>query len=108
LWDWTALNASFDRGIRLCDIDGFVEVNNRFLFIEGKPDGIIRERGQRMALERLANQPRHTVVILAGAPPATVRAWQIIGGRRHIGTMDEFVAWVRLWFEAADAGMEME
>lgn len=111
LWDWTPLNASFDRGIRLTDIDGFVEVKRHFLFIEGKANGKTLSRGQGMALRRLSESPRHTVIIINGMPPDVIREWVVIGEfanevkvQEYTGSYDEFVAFVRLWFEWTDKG----
>jgi len=108
LWDWTALNECFDRGIRVSDIDGFIEAHNHFLFIEGKGFGGIGKRGQRLALQRLAQIPKVTVIVLLGTPPSTVKGWEVIGARRYLGALEELKGWIRLWFEAAERDMELE
>ena len=48
------------------DIDGMLEKNGYFLFLEWK--SLLEEvpLGQRIALERLARQPRTTVIIVHG------------------------------------------
>ena len=102
LWDWTGLNECFDRGIRLTDIDGFVEVGNKFLFLEGKPPGAIMRRGQRLALERLAQLPNFTVIVLEGNPPFDIHGWQVIGKKRYAGDSEAFKNFIRKWFEYAD------
>jgi hypothetical protein len=57
-------NHCFPRGISLGDIDSFVEVNKRFLFLEWKLNDQVLPTGQRYALERLAAQPNTTVWII--------------------------------------------
>ncbi len=54
----------FPRGIRFGDVDGMVEINNHFLFIECKSGNQEIPRGQWMSLVRLARQPRTSVWIL--------------------------------------------
>lgn len=110
LWDWTKLNNAFDRGIRVGDVDGFVEVNNHFLFIEGKPINVKKlKRGQGLALRRLSEQPKMTVIIIAGNPPDQIEKWWVRGEFSHElevngydGNYDDFIGFVRLWFEWAD------
>lgn len=108
LWDWTDLNECFERGIRLTDIDGFVEVGKKFLFLEGKPPGGRLPRGQKIALERLAQFPDITVVIIEGNPPFEIRGWRVIGKQRYKGNNEEFKMFIRMWFEWADKSDEFE
>lgn len=62
-WDW--MMGAFPRSIRPTDIDGMVEVNGRFLFIEQKRAGAQIPHGQSLALKRLtAASPLVTVLIL--------------------------------------------
>jgi hypothetical protein len=102
LWDWTPLNEAFDRGIRVGDIDGMVECGGKFLFLEGKPPGQPLSKGQGLALQRLAALPGVTVVVVRGHPPSAVVGWEVIGKRNYVGTLEELVAFIRLWFEAAN------
>jgi len=102
LWDWTDLNVCFERGIRLTDIDGFVEVGNKFLFLEGKPLGGRLPKGQKIALERLALLPGVTVIVIEGDPPFDVCGWRVIGKKRYTGDKDAFKKFIRQWFEWAD------
>lgn len=48
------------------DIDGMLEKNGYFLFLEWKSGSEAIPLGQRIALERLAQQPRTTVIIVHG------------------------------------------
>ena len=102
LWDWTPLNSCFDRGIRVGDIDGFVEVGGKFLFIEGKPPSGTLKRGQRLALERLAKIDKFTVIIIEGNPPFDIVGWMVLGKKKYKGDAEDFKRFVREWFEYAN------
>ncbi len=67
-----------------CDIDGFMERNGRFLFLEWKGLGEKpMNRGQRLAYEQLAKLPRCNVVWVRGDRDTwEVRSWQIVGVHR--------------------------
>lgn len=54
----------FPRGISLGDIDSFVEIRGRFLFLEWKLEDQELAGGQRRALRQLASQPNHTVWVI--------------------------------------------
>lgn len=99
LWDWTALNEAFTRGIRVGDIDGFVEVNNKFLFIEGKPVNGNLPKGQKLAYERLAKLEQVTVIVVEGNPPFDITGWSVIGKKRYKGTDRDFVQFIKKWFD---------
>ena len=103
LWDWTPLNGCFDRGIRVGDLDGFVEVGNKFLVIEGKPPGGELPKGQGYALTRLAKMDNFTVVVLEGTPPFDIVGWRVLGKKKYVGGAEEFKKFIRKWFEYADA-----
>lgn len=100
LWDWTSLNGCFERGIRLTDVDGMVEANNKFLFLEGKSKDIDLPKGQKWALERLAKIPEITVVSFNGEPPDlnTITFWEILGKKKYEGNFKEFYEFVHKWF----------
>ena len=102
LWDWTPLNAAFKRGIRVGDVDGFVEVNKHYLFIEAKPPNTKMPTGQRIAFERIAREPRHYVFVIYGYPPDTVVGWRVLGRKYYKGNYGDFVRFVRKWFEWAE------
>lgn len=108
-WDWTPLNDSFDRGIKVTDIDGYVEVNNHFLFIEGKSHKTMLPTGQRFALRRESRRAKSTVIVITGAPPDIIYGWFVRGEfanelevRKYKGDYEAFAAFVRLWFQFAD------
>lgn len=101
LWDWTPLNKCFERNIRVTDIDGFVEVNYHFLYLEGKSKSGYLPRGQKMALERLAKLPQFTVIVFKGDPPDlhTVIEWEVLGkNKKYKGDFEEFLEFIHQWF----------
>ena len=99
-WDWRFLDQSFDRDIKVGDIDGFVEAGGRFLFLEGKRAGTPIPKGQFRALTALARLPRIDVIILEGNPPNEVTQWIVLGTEAtYMGNSQEFAAFIRTWFE---------
>jgi hypothetical protein len=83
-WDWACLTAPcpagidpaddlpggcFGGGIRPSDVDGVVERNGFFLYLEAKaPTAQVREDGQFKALKRRTEDGRSTVLIVWGLP----------------------------------------
>jgi hypothetical protein len=68
--DWEVLSGCFgETQIRPADIDGMVERNGHFLFLEGKPVGLVFGGGQKLALTRLSSQPKTYVIVFYGHPP---------------------------------------
>lgn len=60
---WDDLITCFPRSIRPTDIDGMVEIDGRFLFLEEKGKNVgFTNRGQRLAFMRLSGLPGVTVV----------------------------------------------
>ena len=68
--DWSPLKPAIPRGGVPCDIDGFLEINSHFLFIEAEKEGKKRSVGQDLALVRLSMQPRMSVLIVEWSPYA--------------------------------------
>jgi len=107
---WDDLIETFPRGIRPTDVDGFVEINGRFLFLEEKRAGVPfgNNPGQFRALKLLAGLPGVTVLFfrpgatadyeyllldkLPGLANAEVR--ECSRGQMH--------AWLRRWARTAD------
>lgn len=58
---WDEFIEQFPRGIRPTDVDGLVEINDSFLFLEQKGAGVPLPTGQFLAFKRLASRPRVTV-----------------------------------------------
>jgi hypothetical protein len=103
---WDELIEAFPRKIRPTDVDGFVEINGRFLFLEETRAGAGPDEGQRRALLLLARLPGVTVIfhrpgknsdyeilVYDGTPPV---GWQP-------KTTGEYFSLLRRWAVAADA-----
>lgn len=60
---WDDLIECFPRAIRPTDIDGMVEINGSFLFMEEKRAGAGMHDGQRFALRSLSRLPSVTVLV---------------------------------------------
>lgn len=104
LWDWSILDGCFgDTKVKPTDIDGFIERNGYFLFIESKNIGVSVPQGQRILHKRLVDTGVFTVVILWGnATTNTPTHTQIIwgGGITEIKStnIDQFRGVVSRWF----------
>lgn len=70
LWPWDWLNECFSGGIRPTDVDGMVERNGHFLFLEGKTSGQSIPKGQEIALKKLslALADKVLILVLFGRP----------------------------------------
>lgn len=69
LWDWNCLSGCFGGGrISPTDVDGLVERNRHFLFLEAKPPGGELPTGQRITLTNLSRQPNTTCIVINGDP----------------------------------------
>lgn len=68
LIDWGFLNDCFaGTNIKVSDIDGVVERNGSFLYLENKRHGESMKDGQRFTLEAFAKEG-HTVILVTGRP----------------------------------------
>jgi len=103
LWNYAFTNAYFPRGIRATDIDFMVEINGHFLFGEFQKPNKQASKGQRLALERLAQKTFVTVFRVIGYPPAAVGEWSATGEKRAGGTGTEsFLTFLHEWAAVAD------
>lgn len=59
---WDDIIEAFPRRIRPTDVDGMVEINDHFLFLEEKRKGVGPDEGQRRAMFALSNLADVTVV----------------------------------------------
>jgi hypothetical protein len=67
LWDWSILDGCFGHTrIKPTDVDGLVERNGWFLFLEAKGPKVPLKQGQKILLERLAENPHVTVIVIWG------------------------------------------
>lgn len=103
---WDEMIQLFPRKIRPTDVDGFVEINGQFLFLEEKVRGASPHEGQRRALKLLATLPGVTVVFFR--PGATTDyevlvfdGGEVEGWRKC--SKNQWHAWLRRWIRDADA-----
>lgn len=68
LWDWACLDGCFgDTKIKPMDIDGCIERNGKYIFIESKLPGVEIPTGQWITLSGLVKRG-NTVVVVWGHP----------------------------------------
>ena len=65
--DLTVLDECFPGRIAMTDVDGLVEINGRFLFIEWKRRDDV-PTGQQIMFERMTRHPEFTVLVIVGDP----------------------------------------
>ncbi len=99
-------NGCFSGKIRPCDIDGVVERNSQFLFLEAKPPRGHLSGGQAILLKRLSALPGCTVLIMYGKPQLPERmqimeAGQV--GQPQDCDLETVRLYVKTWFRKADA-----
>lgn len=104
---WDDMIQCFPRKIRPTDVDGFVEINGEFLFLEEKSAGVAPDNGQRIALRRLAGLPGVTVVFFRPNEPVSDLETLVFDGSEPCGwqpcSTTQFHAWLRRWALAADS-----
>ncbi|WP_288337888.1 hypothetical protein [uncultured Gordonia sp.] len=107
--DWSWMNEVFPRGIMPTDIDGMVEMNSRFLFIEQKQPGVgLKSGGQGVAMRRLSRLPGVTVVLFRPAPgtPGGYEYLFLVDGKGSGWiqcSIEDFKTWLRLWCDYAQS-----
>ena len=103
---WDDLLEAFPRRIRPSDIDGMVEVNGNFLFLEEKCAGKGPDEGQRLAFRALSSIPRVTVVFFRPAFPGADDPLEVLTFPNPTGwqpiTRDQFKHWLTQWAISAD------
>ena len=86
--DLTVLDECFPGRIAMTDVDGLVEINGRFLFIEWKRRGDV-PAGQRIMFERLTRHPEFTILVILGDPRTmAVERYDVFQGGRRKGWRD--------------------
>lgn len=104
LWNWDLFKGCFPRGILPSDIDGHVEINCRWLFIEAKGRGVPIPRGQEIDFQRLATyNPRITVLVLWGDPGAPEEFLLMPHMQRGKCDADRVRAFAAAWAKWAEA-----
>ena len=103
--DLTLLDECFPGRIAMTDVDGLVEIDGRFLFIEWKRRGDV-PAGQRIMFERLTKHPEFTVLVILGDPASmTVERYDVFRNGRRRGWRDcdmhGLKRHIRAWAERA-------
>jgi hypothetical protein len=107
--DWGDLIECFPRGIRPTDVDGMVEINGRFLFLEEKRAGVRLPEAQRLALLKLSQRPGITTVFFrpSGLRIASDLECLVFGQGPAQGWQPRSREWLKDflkdWSDAADA-----
>lgn len=105
---WDDLIDCFPRRIRPTDIDGMVEINDRFLFMEQKGFGAGPDNGQRIALLKLARRKGITVLFFRPAAVGQDDKLEVLlfDGTEPDGwrpqTRDWLKDWLRNWSARAE------
>lgn len=104
---WDELIECFPRGIKPTDVDGYVEINGRVLFLEEKGAGVFFEQpGQFPAMKLLASLPGVTVVYFRPGATTDYEVLVLDGtDQREVRkvTKGQFFGWLRNWVTAAEA-----
>ena len=102
---WDRYIDRLPRGIRPTDVDGFMEIGGRFLFLEEKCPGDHLQEGQRIALRRLANFDGVTVAVFRPGTKSDLEVL-IFDGSEPQGfqpySYEEFESFWSAWATAAD------
>lgn len=103
-WD-LLLEGVFPRNIWPTDVDGFVEINDHFLFLEQKGAGVSLSEGQRKALFKLSTRARVTVAFFR---PGRQSDYEVLIATDGTGdgwrpcTKHQFKAWLTRWAQHAE------
>ena len=103
--DWGEIlqGVELPRGIQPSDIDGVIEINHNFLFLECKHPTEKTKRGQRLMLERLAKMRGVTVIRIIRGDDGVEEIYNY-GTRKTTRTSPvDFIALIEGWAEKADA-----
>ena len=105
-WDWAILNGCFgDSKIKPTDIDGAIERNGFFLFLEAKAPGAQLKMGQRIFYEQLTRVKHISAIVVWGQTnrPAQYQMHNWIGTSKILPcTPEKFRAIVAKWYERAN------
>jgi len=102
LWDWGFLDGCFGHTrIKITDLDGLVERNRHFLFIEAKSPGKEVPLGQRILFDHLIENEANTVLVIWGEPNKPMYA-QIWGSDPFSADVDTLQRIVSDWFRMAN------
>lgn len=107
VWDWAILDGCFgETRIKPTDIDGMVERNGNFLFLETKAPGAALPQGQEIALKQLVRGDGDVVMVLWGEQnkPEQMKVFsrKCPDGKVIDADGDTFRRYVKRWYERAD------
>lgn len=106
LWDWAFLDACFSNGIKVTDLDGFVERRDHYLVIETKGLDVPIPTGQQRMINSFARAGCFTVLIIWGARNEPKRAKLYSPTRGGViydpASMETIQMIVRKWYEYAN------
>jgi hypothetical protein len=103
-WD-ELLEGVFPRKVWPTDVDGFVELNDHFLFLEQKGEGVSLTTGQRLALFRLSTRARVTVAFFRPGRQSDYEVLIVTDGTTdgfRPCSKDQFKAWLMRWVAQAE------
>lgn len=103
---WQYVDECFPRGIIPTDIDGMVEVNGSFLFIEEKGAGAGLKDGQGPALKALSRLDGVTVALIRPGDKSEMQLNVLsdgVGTYFQDVTVEEYRTFLREWGIAADS-----
>ena len=108
VWDWAILDGCFGQTrIRPTDIDGMVERNGNFLFLETKAPGAHLPKGQELSFKRLVKRAGAVVIVVWGEQNKPEQL-QVFSPKNPDGKLIDadaelFRRYVQRWYEKADA-----
>lgn len=111
LWDWECLRGCFGKGsIKPMDIDGAVERNGKFLFIETKGPGVPLKAGQFIFYRRLTQLPGVAALLVWGYPgePSALQIFAGNGISKVLPSdLDKLRRFAIRWYELAEQGLDV-
>lgn len=113
LIDWGFLNNCFGESkIKVSDIDGVVERNGSFLYLESKRHNETMKNGQKFTLEAFAREG-HTVILIIGRPQDETMEFELwyrkrgkvirLKPERYPQNIEGLQACVSDWYKKADS-----
>jgi hypothetical protein len=108
LWDWGFLDDCFGgTKIKVSDIDGVVERNGYFLYLETKSPGKAIPTGQEIMFKRMIENGHNTVIVIWGIPstPVEIKVFsaKYPGGKEIEANADKLKELVGAWYQKANA-----
>lgn len=105
LWDWRVLDGCFGGKIKPSDIDGMVERNGHFLYLETKKPGVELTMGQEIAAKNRVKDGVSTYVVIWGYPgsPERLKIYYPAQFTRSPEVvdcnLDDLREWCKVWYQ---------